>query len=235
MADFKAAQKKVKEHEGGYTDNPKDIGNWLAVNGTKYAWAKKDKTTGQLISPIGGKLILVGTNYGVAAPTLADYYKRPVSKEEMMKLPYSTAELIFKKNFWDIPLKGDKIKDQAIAEIIYDAIIQHSPKALSKILSDSTGKVMSIPLTDAMVDILNTSNQQTLFEKIKESRKQYYLGLNNPAFEKGWLKRIASFSYTGIQKAAEAVKENPGTSAGVALLLVAGTALILKKTVFKNS
>jgi lysozyme family protein len=230
MADFKIAQAKVKKHEGGYTANPKDLGNWLAVNGAKFGWAKKEKGTGKIISPIGGSVILVGTNFGVAAPTLAAWYGRTVTADEMKSLPYATAEKIFKNSFWDLPFKGDQIKDQSLAEIIYDANIQHSPQAVGKILSDSLGTSVKVPLSASVVTAINNSNAADLFEKIKTARINYYNSLNDPEFAKGWANRIKSYVYSGAQvvkqaaaKATESAKSNPGTTvAGVATLFFLG-------------
>jgi lysozyme family protein len=242
MAEFKIAQAKVKQYEGGYTANPKDLGNWLAVNGNKTAWAKFDKA-GKAISPIGGSVVLVGTNFGVAAPTLAAWKGGPVTAAEMKALPYETALKIFKNAFWDLPLKGDTITDQSIAEIIYDANIQHSPGTVGRMLTETTGKKITLPIDASEIGIINSADPADLFEKIKRWRKDYYKSLNKPEFEKGWLSRIESYAYSGIKKVAQeviketgkavdAAKANPGkTAAGIGALFFFGWGV---KRVFFN-
>jgi len=241
MADFKIAQQKVKGHEGGYSSDKTDVGNWLAVNGKKFGWAAKEKGTGKIISPIGGELVFVGTNFGVAAPTLAAWEGRPVTADEMKALTYEKALKIFKNAYWDLPLRGDTIADQSIAEIIYDANIQHSPGGMSKILTEATGQKITIPIDAKEVAIINSFEPKQLFEKIKTARKNYYIGLKDSVHEKGWLKRLESYTYSGVQAVVEkgkeavaAAKENPGTAvAGVAALFFFGWAV--KKVLTKKT
>jgi lysozyme family protein len=238
MADFLKAQEKVKKHEGGYQNNPNDRGNYIAV-GTKngrpsYDWAKRKD--GKFVSPYGGKVYLVGTKYGVAAPTLANFLGRMITAEEMKNLDYNTVLQLFKTVYWDT-IRGDQIKDQSVAEILYDAQIQHSPQAVAKIVSDSIGREIKIPLKAHALDSINGySNQEELFSKIKTAREKYYKSLNDPSFEKGWLKRLSQYTYSGIKQAVAEVKEaasgakkvvleNPGLSVAGAIGLTAAAAV----------
>ena len=239
MADFLKAQEKVKKHEGGYQNNPKDRGNYIAV-GTKngrpsYDWAKRGKD-GKFVSPYGGKVYLVGTKYGVAAPTLANFLGKMITAEEMKNLDYNTVLRLFKTVYWDT-IRGDQIQDQSVAEILYDAQIQHSPQAVAKIVSDSLGREVKIPLKAHALESINTfPNQEELFSKIKSSREKYYKSLNDPTFEAGWLKRLSNYTYSGLKEAVAEVKqaasnvkkvvqENPGLSVAGAIGLTAAAAI----------
>jgi len=238
MANFITAQKIVAGHEGGYSASKIDVGNWLAVNGQKTAYVtNKD---GQMVSPIGGKVVFVGTKYGVSAPVLAAWLNSPVTAEDMKQLSYDTALRIYKKNYWDLQIQGDKINDQQVAEIMYDAVIQHGAKANLKMLTAATGKPVGIPLDDSEVAIINQQNPKELYDKIKNWRINYYHELaarpGQAGNLKGWMNRINSFAYTAFEKAKEAVKEaastvaekvseNKGASAAAGLFFLVGAGL----------
>jgi hypothetical protein len=84
-ARFEIAQVGVHNSEGEYTDDRDDRGNW----------------TNNVI----GSGMLLGTKYGIAAPTLVHYYKKndlgTPSQQDMMDLTYDTALEIYKKDYWD--------------------------------------------------------------------------------------------------------------------------------------
>lgn len=80
----------VRLHEGGLSTNPADPGNWT-----------------------GGKVgagVLIGTNMGIAAPTLCAYLGREATAEEMRDLPPGVADAIYEQRYWprmhgeDLPL-----------------------------------------------------------------------------------------------------------------------------------
>ena|SRR3990172_2008728 len=91
MANFDIAQGLVKISEGGFQKNPNDNGNW--TRGKK------------------GVGVLIGTNWGISAPTLGRYYGRVATEAEMRNLSYETAYEIYKKYYWGI-IKGDLINNQ---------------------------------------------------------------------------------------------------------------------------
>lgn len=103
MASFRKAQKIVGLIEGGYQDDPRDTGNYYQ-----------------------GKLI--GTNWGISAPTLASYLGRTPTKSEMINLSRSTAEQILKVNYW-FKNHFDRLKNQSLATLIYDGTVNHGAAA----------------------------------------------------------------------------------------------------------
>src|SRR3990167_6174307 len=110
-ADFNKAQELVKRAEGGYSNDPRDKGNW--VDG-----------------------ILVGTNWGISAPVLKVYLGHILTMEETKKLSYSTALEIYKKGYWNA-IKGDQINDQKLAEMLYDTSVNQGSGKAIKYVKDS--------------------------------------------------------------------------------------------------
>ena len=70
----------------------------------------------------GGKVgvgELIGTNRSIAAPTLADWRGRPITREEMKALTAEEAIKIYKNKYWD-GIRADEIRSQIMAEFIAD-------------------------------------------------------------------------------------------------------------------
>ncbi len=196
MANFTTAQNKVKRLEGGYSEDPRDPGNWT-----------------------GGRVntgVLIGTNHGISAPVLAAYLGHTPTAWDMKNLAYDTSLSIYKKDYWD-KIGGDKLKDQSVAELIYDMAVNQGLGATQKIVSDSLGTRVTVPFIKD-TEKINAANQQQLFNTIKQKRKDVYQQIGGYALN-GWMNRLNSFVYehrTGI---------------GIALLLIGmGAFMILYST-----
>ena len=169
MASFIDAHKKVGKSEGGYTNNPKDNGNW-----------------------VDGKLI--GTNYGISAPILKAYLGRPISISDMKTLTPKTASIIYKQNYWD-KIDGDKLKNQSVALIIYDASVNHGLYATKNMVKNALAK-QNISFSQFDSKVINKAKQKELFDDIyKERANRYQKG--NPAFREGWMRRLEDIQYAG--------------------------------------
>lgn len=134
MANFEEAYLLTKDNEGGYFNHPDDRGNW----------------TGKEV----GKGTLVGTINGITAWEVQEWYKRPITADDVKNFPKTAIKEIYKKKYW-VLIWGDKIKNQSIANSLYDAavnfgvgqaIIQAQRAAKTK----ETGK-----MSNAFLEILN--------------------------------------------------------------------------------
>ncbi|MFN6077436.1 MAG: glycosyl hydrolase 108 family protein [Fluviicola sp.] len=72
---------------------------------------------------------MVGTNWGISAPTLAGYLGRTPSVMEMKNLSKSTAEKILKRNYWN-KNNFDKLINQSVATLIYDGAVNHGTNSM---------------------------------------------------------------------------------------------------------
>ena len=197
MADFKIAIEKVLKHEGGYTKNPNDSGNYQCQVG----WAKR--VEGKYICENGNTAHLTGTNRGISANTLRNWKGRIVSDIEMINLTEDEAIKIYKKFYWDI-IKGDAITDQSKAEILFDAYVNQTGW-VATMLSDTlkvTRTSIKYPLSPVIIQKINSDN--SFVEKfVKEREKRYLEQADNPGqmgFLKTWLSRIEEFQPFGEKK-----------------------------------
>lgn len=182
-ADFNSAQSKVEAAEGGYSNDARDAGNWT-----------------------GGKVgvgDLIGTKYGISAPVLVKElrskgYTMPITASTMKNLEYKSAIAIYKKNYW-APIKGDQIKDQKVADMIYDSAVNQGVGAAQNFVKDS----LNTKTYD--IDAINSANPTKLFNDIGKSREAWYIKKGGYALN-SWLSRLKALGYEGV----EAAKRNIG-------------------------
>lgn len=174
MANFEKAQQIVGINEGGYQSDPRDSGNYYMGN-------------------------LIGTNWGISAPTLAGYLGRIPSKADMQNLSRETAEKILKANYW-LRNHFDKLQNQSVATLLYDGAVNHGTNGM-RFLMEKALRLMNYSMsyyevfTLKGIQALNRQNQKNLFYAIKQVRTQKYKQSTKKEFISGWLKRLERINY----------------------------------------
>jgi lysozyme family protein len=184
-ASFEKAQGLVKLAEAGYSDDRGDNGNYIDVPGGKR---------------------FIGTNHGISAPILDNYFKsqgvdRLLTKNDMINLSYETALKIYRSDYWDAQNLGE-LSDQNVANIIYDGCVNQGSDAMRSIVRDALEE-NGVEISDNDVifskEVLSKAydvNQVKLFNSIKKFREQRYK--ESDTFKRhgeGWLNRLDSISY----------------------------------------
>ena len=185
---FEEAQKLVKISEKGYSDDKKDRGNWLFLKkkvGKKQVKYKK----------------FIGTNFGIAAPTLREHLGRIPTQEDMKNLSYQDAIKIFKKKYWDKQNLSD-LSNQSVANIIYDGCVNQGIEKMRKVMrtvleeNDLEIDTLDNPFDDKWIQKINELDQKELFDSIKNEREVRYK--NSRTFKRhgeGWMNRLNSLDY----------------------------------------
>lgn len=183
-SDFHEAQKSVELVEAGYSDDPNDSGNYVNV---KVA---------------GGKTVrrLVGTNRGIAAPTLQKYLGRAPKAEDMKKLTKAQAVDILKSDYWD-PQNIHLFIDQNIANVIYDGCVNQGVGQMMDIMDECIKHFkikakLGNPFNSKIVKKFNRVDPRKLFDHIKKLREETYRDAASwEAHGKGWMKRLNDIKY----------------------------------------
>jgi lysozyme family protein len=185
-ASFEKAQGLVKLAEAGYSDDRGDNGNFIDV--------------------MGGRRF-IGTNHGISAPILAEYFKeqgvkRLLTKDDMMNLSYKTALKIYKANYWNAQHLGE-LSDQNVANVIYDGCVNQGVDAMRSIVRDALEE-NGVEISDNDVifskEVLTKANDidpVELFNSIKKFRESRYK--DSDTFDRhgeGWLNRLDNISYS---------------------------------------
>lgn len=138
------------------------------------------------------------TNRGVTLRTYKNHFGQHKTVEDLKKLSDKEWEQIMKTGYWD-KCKADQIDSQAVAEIMVDWCINSGLIGLRKVQELVGAKPDGIagPIT---LSLINSSNPQTLFNRIKAARKQFYINRvkldpSQKAFMPGWINRLGLFEY----------------------------------------
>ena len=121
-----------------------------------------------------------------------------------LNMPDSIWNSIYKVGFWD-SIKGDKIKNQAIANTFVEMTwgsglgnidgFSGTLPWLRKFFNGNYNK--DFKSINEMVDFVNQLDDEgktpDLFEKLNTFRANKYAALNQPTFLKGWLNRLNKF------------------------------------------
>ena len=193
VSSFEIAQNGVHRIEGVYTDDRDDKGNW----------------TGNEI----GVGELLGTKFGIAAPTLVQYYQsndlgKP-TKSDMENLTYKLALKIYKKDYWE-KQKLENFKSQSLANVLYDGCVNQGPRATFDILKKSLNDI-KIDTTnintwndfhDVLIDYVNELPEkkiEKLFNTIKNKRWEKYQ-LGKKKYIDGWKNRLDAITFIDNKK-----------------------------------
>jgi len=232
MANFNEITKFTKVKEGGLsratTDNASSYPSPYTYQGVK-GWH---------------------TNKGVTYRTFKDSaskYGYVDNAENFINMPDDIWMKIAKGNYWDV-FDLDNSKSQGVANIMFSWIWGGwSPSRLQKYFK-SKGIDWSTSNRKQVASIFNQLvdkyGEKQIIDELIEQKRQYLIGLNQPANQKGWLKRLddlKNLSYTYIGKTGkvisteiENVKKSPfKTGILTALLLVSGYIILTQTKIIK--
>lgn len=204
MARFEPIFDTTLKKEGGFQKFPDDSANYV-------------------------KGVLIGTNKGISASAWATHYKRTPTEADMKALTHEQAFDIFKKNYWN-KINGDKIKNQSVAQMMFQFIIGSGASQLSD-LKDIANATYGKPLlksndnafTDTEIDAINSIDQRLYWETMKKWRHNYFIKITerNPKLKKflaGWQKRLNSYTFSDSSPVN--FKSKKGKALAIILLLV---------------
>jgi lysozyme family protein len=175
MASFEAFFPILIRHEGGFVNDPVDLGG--ATN------------KGVTMKTFQG----CAQQYLGIAPTL----------ENLKALTDAQAAKIYKPLYWD-KVHGDEIALQELANIVFDFQVNsggHASKLLQRVLNElgaSPALEVDGDVGPGTMAALRKADAKAVYRKYKEGRAKFYRDLvaRLPAQQKflnGWLKRVNSF------------------------------------------
>ncbi|HMN89087.1 MAG TPA: glycosyl hydrolase 108 family protein [Saprospiraceae bacterium] len=174
MADFELAAARVLKLEGGYQNNPNDKGNYNSLNKN------------------------VGTNYGVSARLYESWIGRPPTVADMKAITLTLAKKIYRERFWN-KIKGDQIRDQQLATLVFDGAINHGVHRGVSLLQEVLQVAVTGSMDNTTLQALNNQNAAKVYHAYRERRIKFYNAIvakdpTQKVFLVGWLNRMASFN-----------------------------------------
>jgi len=122
-----------------------------------------------------------------------------VDVEDLKLITANDAMFIAKTHYWD-KLKADQINNQSVAEFLVDFAYNCGVGTAAKKIQEVIGVSADGAIGPVTLKAINSANQEQLFNKLKEKRRNYYLAIvaRKPLqvkFLKGWLRRNNSFTF----------------------------------------
>lgn len=160
---FDTVFERVIGHEAGYTDNPKDPGNWT-----------------------GGKVNsgeLKGTKYGIAANTYPDL--------DIKNLTEDQAKAIYYEDWW-LALGMDRFSS-AMQFQMFDAAFNHGMRNATKIFQRAVGVVDDGIIGSKTMAAASDMDVNDKLMRFLAYRIRFYTSLSTfDTFGRGWSNRVAN-------------------------------------------
>jgi lysozyme family protein len=160
---FPEAFQKLLGHEGAYSDNPKDRGNW---------------TGGRV-----GVGTLLGTKYGIAANTYPN--------EDIKNLTVERARELYFRDYWG-PAGCDAVPD-GVKYDLFDMAVNSGVSRAVRTLQAAVGETDDGVLGPRTLQAIQSMHPARVVARFNGSRLKFMASLSDwPAFSRGWANRIAS-------------------------------------------
>lgn len=160
---FDQAFAKVISHEGGYTNDSRDRGNW---------------TTG-----VVGQGDLKGTKYGISAMAYPDL--------DIRNLTVDQAKEIYRRDYWE-KLKMDDLPD-VVRFDLFDAAVNSGIGNASKFLQRAAGVTADGVIGPKTIAAANAIDPAKLDKRINGHRLMFISAIPTfSTYGKGWISRVAT-------------------------------------------
>ena len=159
---FDQAFERLIGHEGKFTNDRQDRGNW---------------TTGVI-----GKGELKGTKYGISAMTYPDL--------DIKNLTLLQAKQIYKRDWWD-KINADQINPALVFQV-WDFAINAGMGTAKRKLQLAVGVLDDGIIGNLTIQAINKAELNDILLKFNAERLKYYTSLSTwPRYGKGWTLRVA--------------------------------------------
>ena len=170
MADYKKLIPHILKWEGGFANDPADLGGATCKGVTLATYEAYCRKKG---------------------------YPRPTI-ERLRNMPQSQWEEIFKTMYWD-RWKADSIRSQSVANMLVDWLWGSGVYAI-KIPQRMLGVAVDGIVGSKTIEAVNKRAPREFFDTLKKERADYYerICISRPAnrkFLKGWLNRLNSLKW----------------------------------------
>lgn len=141
----------------------------------------------------------VCTMKGITLATFRAYYGKNKNCKDLKNITDSQWDMIFIDKFWDRWL-ANNINSQSIANLLVDWLWNSGIYGITYPQKVLEVKVDGVVGNKTIAAINNYSNQEELFNKLWNSRKNYYISIakgHKKKFLNGWLNRLNDIKWEG--------------------------------------
>lgn len=138
------------------------------------------------------------TKYGITLGTLqASNFDvdgdGTIDADDVKILTLDDAKGILKGRYWD-KIRGDEIESERIAIKLFDCAVNMGPHRAIKLAQEALNDLGHWLSADGVIGpktlgALNKVDEDVFFLFFVAKLEQFYIGLNRPKYQKGWLRR----------------------------------------------
>lgn len=138
------------------------------------------------------------TKYGITIGTLKAIRfdvdgDGQITEHDVQMLTLEDAHQIMREKYWDA-IQADKIESERIAIKLFDCAVNMGPSRATKIAQEALndlryGLVVDGRMGPKTLAALNGTDEDVFFLFLVARLEQFYVGLNQRKFLKGWLRR----------------------------------------------
>lgn len=159
---FDQAFEMVIGHEGGFTNDARDRGNWT--------------------SGIINQGMLKGTKFGISAMAYPDL--------DILNLTVADAKVIYLRDYWN-KLSMEELP-AIVRFDLFDMAVNSGVSTAAKILQRACGAVTDGEIGPKTVASVNAMQPDTLDKRFNGYRLKYLCDIKSwPDYGKGWVRRVA--------------------------------------------
>ena len=128
------------------------------------------------------------TNLGVTKATWENWVGRQSDEKEMRSLTPEKVEPLYKKKFWDACRCDDL--PSGIDYLVFDFAVNAGVGRSAKTLQSAVGATPDGAIGPLTLAAVAKQSETELIDSFSAAKVDFYLGLNNPTYEAGWLNRV---------------------------------------------
>lgn len=133
------------------------------------------------------------TNLGITMKVLAEWRKKPVTKEDVMNLDKDEAALIYKANYYDL-VGGDKITSDKVSKILFDFGVNGGVGTINRIAQKIANVTINGIMGPQTIAAVNKIPENIMIRELLQGIQRRYIDilLRDPSqivFISGWINR----------------------------------------------
>lgn len=172
MTRFDISFNRTIGHEGGYTNDSRDRGNW---------------TTGVI-----GKGILKGTKYGISAMSYPNV--------DIKNLTLNEAKAIYRKDFWERN-KCDELP-AGLDYLVFDAAVNHGSSRAIRFVQAAAGSAVDGSIGPKTIAAVKAKDPTKLVNEFCVTRGLFYTSISTfQTYKLGWFRRLFDTHALALQDA----------------------------------
>ena len=140
------------------------------------------------------------TNLGVTQANWEAFVGHPVTWNDMRVLTPEKVTPFYKRKYWDV-VHGDELPN-GVDYMAFDFAVNAGPGMAIKLLQRAVGVTQDGAIGPMTLSAIHAIPVNILIQRFSDAKEEFYKGLHNQTYEKGWLGRVSRVEIIATQMVA---------------------------------